>query len=246
MPFPKNKTYGVFRAFISVDEGEFTSHKSGMSHYNLICEVPNEGGMKYQVNIDIQSKVTGNVRMLVKTNFDAVSHLSASFIDIVQGFTELTCQPGGLALDLIHHPLFPVDELKQTEPQSAKDITNILNDYLVVGKEVIVFGTLYDDTDFKSHESYHNETESYRDFHMYGARRHREQDLPPRGVDDVHLNQGTPSSQYQYKDNGSYQDGAFFVVNQDGSYDAIFFAFSSQCLVTDKNGNCINDEPDMA
>ncbi|MGF1683721.1 DUF2278 family protein [Photobacterium minamisatsumaniensis] len=242
MSFSGNKIYGVLKAFIKIDEGEFTSKKSGMSHYNFISAVPNEDSKEYQVNIDIQSQVASNVRMLSKKNFDVASHLPASFIDIKQGFTKLETQPGGLAIDLIHQPLFSVDELKNADLQSAEQISDILNGYLSAGTEVLVFGTMYDDSDNKYHEAYRNDNESYRDHHMYGARRHREQQMPPRGVDDVHLNQGTPSSQYQSKDNGTYQDGALFVVNQDGRYDAIFFAFAGQCFDTNEKGNCVNDE----
>jgi uncharacterized protein YukJ len=73
---------------------------------------------------------------------------------------------------------------------------------------------------------------------MYGARRSREQSQPPRGVDDVHLNQGTPNSQSQAQDNGIYQDGALLVQMPDNSYSAFFFAFAGQCFNTDDNGNC--------
>jgi len=237
MPFPANKTYGVLRANIKVDEKESTSKKSGMSHYNLICEVPAEDNKEYQVNIDIQSSKSANVRMLVKRNF-VTTNLPKKLTDIAQGFSTLPSKADTLALDLIHQPIFPIDELKDSKPISAEQITETLNNLLSVGNEVIVFGTLYDDDDHKHHEAYHHDDESYRDHHMYGARRHREQKLPPRGVDDVHLNQGTPSTQYQHKDNGVYQDGALFIVNTEGGYNAIFFAFATQCFDTNDQGNC--------
>lgn len=237
MPFSHGKVYGVLRVKVKVDEGEFTSHRSGMSHYNLICE-DEESKLEYQVNIDIQSSSSPNVRMLVIDDFDVSSAFTTPFSDIPSGFKTLECKPGGLAIDLIHHPIFKVDELKDAQPLSASQISTQLKPHLSVGTEIIVFGTRYEDSDHKFHHHYHHSNESYRDAHLYGVRRHREQNLPPRGVDDVHLNQGTPDTQYQHVDNGCYQDGALFIANGEGKYTAVFFAFEAQCFDTDNSGNC--------
>ncbi|OMH33973.1 DUF2278 family protein [Motiliproteus sp. MSK22-1] len=239
MPFPENKIYGVLNATIKKDEGEKTSKYSGMSHFNLICEVTNENSEEYQVNIDIQSSPSPNVRMLIINNFDISKAFGQKFSEIEPGFTRLDTEPDGLALDLIHQPIFNVNALKDTQPISATDISTRLEEILTDGTNVIVFGTKYDDSDHQHHKAYYHDNERYRDQHMYGARRHREQQLPPRGVDDVHLNQGTPASQYQSKDNGPYQDGALFIKHTDGTFSALFFAFASQCFNTDAKGNCI-------
>lgn len=234
MAFPANKVYGVMKAVIKRDEGESTSHRSGMSHFNLICHTP-EGD--YQVNIDIQSSENPNVRMLQVEHFNTGE--IGNFASIPPGFRILSTDAADpLALDLIHRPLFSIDELADAKPGSADEISSVLNDFLLDGTEIIVFGTRYDDSNNDAHKPYQHEHESYRNKHLYGVRRHRELAQPPRGVDDVHLNQGTPSSQYQSKDNGSYQDGALFVKNEDGSYRAFFFAFAGQCFNTDPQGNC--------
>lgn len=235
MPFPASKVYGVLNAEITQVEGEFTSHKTGMSHFNLISQ--DSAGLEYQINIDIQSSTSPNVRMLVLYDFDLAAQLP-NIKGIESGFTALPTQAGGLALDLIHQPLFPISELKNAQPHSADNLSETLNALLQVGANVFVFGTRYDDSQSNYHQNFTDADESYRDHHLYGMRRHREQGRPPRGVDDVHLNQGTPSSQYQSKDNGLFQDGALFIANNDGSYTAVFFAFAQQCFNTNASGNC--------
>lgn len=237
MPFPTSKKYGVLKARVTQVEGEFTSHKSGMSHYNLICN-DSVSGLDYQINIDIQSEVSANVKMLILKDFDTKTQLPSAFETITPGFTPLPCQPGGLALDLIHQPIFTVNQLKDSHPQNAAKIAAGLNEFIQVGTQLVVFGTYYDDSDHQYHQQFITEDESYRDHHMYGVRRHREQQRPSRGVDDVHLNQGTPSIQFQSKDNGVYQDGALFIRNPDGDYTACFFAFAGQCFDTNQQGNC--------
>ncbi len=242
MSFSTNKKYGILNATIKTDKGEKTSHSSGMSHFNLICEVANASKEEYQVNIDIQSSASANVRMLLINNFDIAQAFGSKFSDIAPGFTPLPSQADGLALDLIHQPIFNIDKLKDVQPLPATSISETLETLLTDGTKIIVFGTKYDDSDNQHHKSYHNDKADYRDQHMYGVRRHREQEQPPRGIDDVHLNQGTPSILYQSKDNGCYQDGALFVQNNNGGYDALFFAFAKQCFNTNDQGNCENNE----
>jgi uncharacterized protein YukJ len=59
---------------------------------------------------------------------------------------------------------------------------------------------------------------------------------PGNGIHNIHMNQGSVG---QYAStNGANQDGAVFIRHPDGSFDAIFFAFQSQCWDTDDKGNC--------
>lgn len=258
MPFSGNKIYGVLKATLTKDRGESSSQRSHLSHFNLTTSAAGEG---YQVNIDIQSHPhEADVKYYIIENFgggdgskDAGTDasLKQQFADIQEGFTPLQPEPGGLALDLVKNPLFCVDDLKDATPQTPDEISQMLNGYLENPDTVaslIVFGTKYDDSNNDYHEQYnhyhyHDHNDWHRDRHMYGVRRYREDpqsQLPPRGVDDVHLNQG--SGPQHSKDNGPYQDGALFIEHQDGSYTGIFFAFASQCFDTDANGNCVNSD----
>ena len=234
MPFPANKTYGVLVASIDVLQGTSTSAHSGLSHFN--GTIKDDTGTTYQMNIDTQSEPKPDVRVFCNPNFDIakVGDLST----LASGFNKLETEAGGLALDLIRKPLFDINSLAATPTQSAEQLGNLLLQNIQVGGQVYVFGTFYDDSKNDSHESYRGASESYRDKHMYGARRSREQSEPAQGIDDIHLNQGTPASEYQARDNGTYQDGALFAKQADGTWTAFFFAFDGQCLSTDDAGNC--------
>ena len=87
-----------------------------MSHFNLICEVANASKEEYQVNIDIQSSTSANVRMLLINHFDITQAFGSKFSDIAPGFTQLPSQADGLALDLIHQPIFNIDKMPRDVP----------------------------------------------------------------------------------------------------------------------------------
>ncbi|MDK2125778.1 DUF2278 family protein [Parachitinimonas caeni] len=229
MPFSGNKTYGFLALTVTEVEGTHTSSYSGLSHFNLIGS---DGNRNYQVNIDSQSSSSPNVMMINTTVSakDMQNIILAPLSPFSPGFLPLRSQPGSGALDLIRQSEFTnvVQALAECSPASANQIGSQLSAALTTGAQLLVFGTYYDDED-----------DQYRQSSSYGHSRYQENSsLPPRGMDDVHLNQGTPSSQHQSADNGIYQDGALFILNQDGSANAFFFMFSGQCLQTDNNGNC--------
>lgn len=60
---------------------------------------------------------------------------------------------------------------------------------------------------------------------------------PGRGIHDIHMNQGSRGDFKKY--NGTHQDGALFIQDQDGSWSAVFLAFTSQSWQTDDAGNSI-------
>ncbi|WP_348946413.1 DUF2278 family protein [Chitinibacter sp. FCG-7] len=228
MPFPANKTYGILQLQVTDVEGTHTSSYSGLSHFNLLGS---DGQKSYQINIDLQSSSNPNVVLYNATiaSSDMQNILNAAG-GSNPGFQALSSQPGTGALDLLRQSLFaPVVSAWQSSTASSADqIGSQLSAALSVGASLVVFGTYYDDND--------NSNES-----RYGRdRAQTNSQLPPRGMDDVHLNQGTPDSQEQCRDNGIYQDGALFILNSDGSANAFFFMFAGQCLQTDSNGNCVN------
>jgi uncharacterized protein YukJ len=213
--------YGVLKAQVQTDNGEFTSSKTGMSHYNLITILNDQE--EYQVNIDIQSDSSPNVRLYAIDNY--TNPIVTQFDGLSNGFNPLVSQSGTLALDYIRETLFDITQLENATPISAEGLSTTLDKYLENQEYVVVFGTMYSDQD--------------SDKSSYGHRRYQQNNsLPSQGVHNVHYNQGSVGE--HTNDNGIYQDGALFVKMPDASYSAFFFAFSEQCFNTDTNGDCIN------
>lgn len=215
------KIYGVLKTQVLTDNGEFTSNRTQMSHYNLLTQIG--GGSEYQVNIDIQSNPDQpNVHMYYIENYQ--NDILSQFDSISNGYTELSSQPNTLALDYVREKLFDISQLENAQPLSADQISSILDQYLESHEYVIVFGTKYGDDSTPSNH--------------YGYNRYQNNNnLPNQGVDCVHLNQGSVGEHASA--NGIYQDGALFVKAQDGSYTAFFFSFAEQTFETDSNGNAL-------
>ncbi|PSR81373.1 hypothetical protein BD289DRAFT_484481 [Coniella lustricola] len=56
-----------------------------------------------------------------------------------------------------------------------------------------------------------------------------------QGIHDIHMNQGNAGS---FEDeNGTYQDGGIVIQFANGTWEGVFFAFATQTLKTDDNGN---------
>jgi len=211
--FASGKTYGVLRAQVTADNGEYHSDKTDMSHYNLITtdDGPNQISEQYQVNIDIQSLDSANVKCV---SFDPFSNNDLQFSSLPYGFTPLRSDSDDpIALDLVRRPLFDLNILTESSALSADEIAAKLDNYLKDGNpNVIVFGTKYDDQ--------HNQRQKH-----YGLERAAKQQRPPRGIDDVHLNQNLGS------DSNAYQDGALLIETGDSNekkYVAFFFCFANQ------------------
>jgi uncharacterized protein YukJ len=185
-----------------------------MTHYNLITtdDGADQISEQYQINIDIQSLDTANVKCI---SFNSFSNDNFQVSSLSYGFTPLQSNSDDLmALDLVRRPLFDLKLLTESPALSADEIGAKLDDYLKEGNpNVIVFGTKYDDR--------HNQHPNH-----YGLLRAANHQKPSRGIDDVHLNQNLGS------DDNAYQDGALFIETDggnEGNYVAFFFCFNNQC-----------------
>lgn len=216
--FAKGKIYGVLRAHVIADNGEDHSDRTDESHYNLLSvdDGQSETLEQYQINIDIQSLQSANVKFI---SIDPFINSSIPFSNIPIGFTPLPSDDSDtLALDFIRRPIFDIDLLTKSEPLTADQIAAKLDVYFKQDKpNVIVFGTKYDD-------------KQSLDENHYGIQRSINQNKPRQGVDDIHMNQIIG------KDSHVYQDGALFIQkeNQDNTYVAFFFCFDSQCKTEDQ------------
>jgi uncharacterized protein YukJ len=212
--FSKGKIYGVLRARVIADNGEDHSHKTDMSHYNLLSvdDGQSETLEQFQINIDIQSLQSANVKCVITDPFMNTSSIPFSQIPI--GFTPLSSDESDtIALDLIRRPVFDLNLLVNSQALTADQIAAKLDVYLKDNKpNVVVFGTKYDDK--------HSLDENH-----YGKQRAINQNKPSCGVDDIHMNQIVG------KDGHAYQDGALFIQkeNEDNTYVAFFFCFDIQC-----------------
>ncbi|UJR10535.1 hypothetical protein I4U23_014735 [Adineta vaga] len=128
--FAKGKIYGVLRARVVADNGEDHSHKTDESHYNLISVDDGQGQTteQYQINIDIQSLQSANVKCI---SIDPFNNSTISFSDIPIGFTPLpSMDSDSLALDLIRRPIFDLDLLTKSPSLNADQIANQLDAFL--------------------------------------------------------------------------------------------------------------------
>ena len=211
--FAPGKIYGVLKAQVIADNGENHSNKTDMSHYNLLSmdDGQNDIVEQYQINIDIQSLQSANVKCF---SIDPFVGSSIPFASIPIGFTPLSSTATDpLALDFVRRPLFDIDLLVKSPAVTADQIAAQLDVYLKQDKpNVIVFGTKYDD----QHGPHGDH---------YGTQRALHENKPSRGIDDIHMNQILGESSHVY------QDGALFIQKgtTGDTYAGFFFCFENQC-----------------
>lgn len=71
--------------------------------------------------------------------------------------------------------------------------------------------------------------------YVFGAHYRNQNQSPPEGMHDCHLNQGDPPGMYQGLD-GIWQDGGIVVQRPSGDLTGYFVKFVTQSLNTDANG----------
>jgi hypothetical protein len=71
--------------------------------------------------------------------------------------------------------------------------------------------------------------------YVFGARYRNQNQSPPQGMHDVHMNQGDPPGQFQLLD-GIWQDGGVIVLRPSGMLTGFFVKFVTQTLNTNNQG----------
>jgi hypothetical protein len=214
----RDTVYGVLRTEVFADEGEKTSKRTGLTHYNITTTaiaVENGTTQHYKVNIDIQSNPKKpDVLCCQISDYSTVSNVVKMFSKFPKNqFLQLGGpRPEGrasedtisdFALDYLREQLFPPKELFTSLPQSADDLAHSLDHFLRDHEEIVVYGIRYDDG-------------------------------RSVGIHDVHMNQGSVG---KYKAaNGIYHDGALFVRRNE-VWSGFFFAFTEESSRTDDAGN---------
>lgn len=193
------------------------------THHNFIISAQ---GLDYQLNIDIQSTPNPNVKVFFQNHFDhEILHFLGELPE--NSLTSLEERSRDYRLDYFRSGIFSQKDLEQAHPEEAAEISDLLDASIKVGSSLYLLGEYYDDM-------------QKRETMPHGLQmRHKHHFLPPRGLHDIHMNQGTPPEMHQSRDNGIYQDGALFLKMPDQTTKAFFFVFKEQCTSTDDTGSCI-------
>ena len=213
------RNYSLLRGSLTKDLEDHIKHRE--THYNLLVSA---GDSQYQVNIDLQSSVVPNVKMVFIANFD---HKLLSCLDKLgsEGLFTLNERTTDDRLDYLRSNLVPWQDFKTIQPKSWQEISNLLDQHLKIGAEIYCLGEYYDDQQVRTELPHGLMLQQ-----IYP-------DMPPRGIHNIHFNQGTPLNMLQSKSNGIYQDGVMFIKANDNSINAFCFMFDCQSLATDSSGN---------
>ncbi|WP_341755108.1 DUF2278 family protein [Candidatus Tisiphia endosymbiont of Ptychoptera albimana] len=218
------KNYSCLKGIVSQDLEDHIKHT--MTHHNLIVQA---NGLDYQVNIDTQSDSIPNVKVYYTDQF---SNELLTNLDKLgnEGLFSLDKLPYTSRLDYLRSEILKVADLKNMLPKSWQEISALLDQYLICGTKVCILGASYYDSETRQKMPY--------GLHLRQTYNH----LPPRGIHDIHMNQGASLMMPQSANNGIYQDGAIFVETPNNANKAFFFKFMGQSLVTDDDGNPLDEQ----
>ena len=211
--------YGVLKGTITdkLDSKEaIKKNPKGSPHYELKVAA---AGKTYRVAVNVKSdQKPANLQVFRSEHY---SHpILDKFKSIPVGYTHLASNHNTGALDYIRWNLFDLSKmtiLPADGDPSGNDLNDIFNVYIEQAmhtKDALVYA-------FGS--AWHDATEDPY-FHF----------KPGDGIHDIHMNQGNKGS--HAGDNGTYQDGGFFIYYPDENrWLAVFLKFQSQHVVTSNN-----------
>ncbi len=186
----------------------------------------------YRIAVNVKSKLSpSELLFLVDEDFD--HPITQDLADAPLGFTSLTSEPGGKALDYIRGNLFDrtaMVPLPHNVPGPDNDLNEKLGYYI---NRAINDGSalLYAFGDRWGPETM--ERDKYFGF------------LPGNGIHDIHMNQGNVGRFVD--DDGVWQDGGLLIhFEEQQQWVGIFLAFQSQAWHTDDlTGHRVETEPEQ-
>lgn len=187
-----------------------------------------DGAADWRVAVNVQSKAFPS-ELLYYVDDDLEHALLPQLLALPQGGHPQPSAPGGLALDFLRQPIFPLaflEALPFSLPGAADDLNELLDARLEAvrarpGATVYAWGETWDEPG--------KQDKIFRFPHG-------------RGVHDVHMNQGNYGAFSQ--DDGVWQDGALLlhlpaVEGLPERWIGIFLVFQSQALRTDDAGHLL-------
>jgi uncharacterized protein YukJ len=220
------KRYGVLRAAVV----DLRIETTDTPHYQIHLRA---AGVDYRAAVNVRSQERPPELLYV-----AVDDFKHPILDRVRrlpdGFTELTSDGTGAALDFIRGNLFQRQAMRPVptaEPGPENDLGDFLDHYVrrALGDDTaraFVFGQAWGP----------EPTTPDKVFHF----------SPGNGVHDVHMNQGN-SGRFA-DDDGVFQDGGLLLNypgSENGEWIAIFLAFQSQSFHTDDmTGHTLPEVPE--
>ena len=208
--------YGVLK-------GTVTGHKRDADddHYQILVTAAKT---MHRIAVNVKSSAPNapsTLLFLAKTSLpkDVVKGLKA----LALGYTKLSAEAKGLALDYVRDKWFKPGAMKEVPPDKPgrdNDLKDKVERAVVdavrqEGSLIYAFG-----------EKWGPENKTKDKYFKF---------LPGNGMHDIHMNQGSSGKYKKY--NGIYQDGALVFVYPNGKLLALFLAFQSQTFDTDEDGN---------
>jgi len=223
---------------VVVEDLEERTSASSATHMNYI--VQNKGGMKFQVNVDVQARKSPDVKMFIVENFEKNPVFAAlNKMPESDGLVDMTKDAyKACRMDYVRTGLFTPTVLAETDVTPPLKIQELLDQRIKVGSTLLLMGESYSDVIPRRADS-----EVPHGLHRYA----QNNDLPPQGIHNVHFNQGCfkRDNRKGYKNDGIFQDGCIILVNGDGTATGFFFMFQKQSPYTDDDGHPIDVDENM-
>ncbi len=194
------------------------------AHYHIIVEVKTEGiKREYDVSINIGSITyndndeiySSDLQVYYEDNYHYNEKILKEMLLQKEGITK---GRKNLNLDYVRMKLFPHEKMKPMKGLDREDtfLTGIIERHVL---------SAFDNDDFE--------------IFVFGRLYDNE-----KGIHDVHMNQGS-IDRYR-KGDAPYSDGGlFFHERKTGKWIAIFIAFTTQSMNTDKKGRAIKKLPEI-
>ena len=212
------KNYGVWVATPTDMQADRAKVDDKSPHIELVFT---DDAGDHRAAINVKSTDKHDSRLVYWFNRKLQHWITDNFQNLNPGFHTLHGKNG---LDFVRQSLVKIEQgavLPHDAPAPDNDIiddlTPILQDGIDRKATIYLFGSMFDDDDATRGSG--------------------------TGVHDIHMNQG---SLPRY-DNGTYQDGAFFLhFDDDDHWEAVFLAFASQRIPTwDDSGKPKHDAEEL-